>query len=151
MGEMQVPTYDKMFNQQLKAIYELGGSGTIEEINSKTAELLNLSDEILEIKHGNSNSMSEVDYRLAWGRTYLKKYGLLENSDRGIWALRSTKTPPPKVDPKKVIEFVREKDKAKKEKKDELEIDNEEPIELQDWREELKNILQNINPDHLNV
>lgn len=45
------------------------------------------SDETLQVSHGEEVTVSEVDYRLAWSRTYLKKFGLLENSFRGIWAL----------------------------------------------------------------
>jgi restriction system protein len=30
---------------------------------------------------------TELGYRLAWARTYLKGMGLLNNSSRGIWAL----------------------------------------------------------------
>ncbi len=49
-------------------------------------QLLNLPDKVLEILHG-STSQTEVEYRLAWSRTYLKKYGLLQNSTRGVWSL----------------------------------------------------------------
>jgi restriction system protein len=30
---------------------------------------------------------TEIGYRLAWARTYLKGMGLLTNSSRGVWAL----------------------------------------------------------------
>lgn len=30
---------------------------------------------------------TEVEYRLTWTRTYMKKVGILENSSRGVWAL----------------------------------------------------------------
>lgn len=79
-----IPTFDSMMNPLLKALHELGGSGTINEINNKTIELLNFPDEITEIPHGEKGYRTEIEYRLAWVRTYLKKYGLLENSSRGI-------------------------------------------------------------------
>lgn len=31
-----------------------------------------------------------MEYRLAWARTYLKKYGLVENPERGTWVLTKT-------------------------------------------------------------
>jgi restriction system protein len=31
--------------------------------------------------------MTEIEYRLAWGRTYLKGMGLATNSERGVWNL----------------------------------------------------------------
>jgi restriction system protein len=30
---------------------------------------------------------TEIGYRLAWARTYLKGMGLAENSQRGVWSL----------------------------------------------------------------
>ena len=145
MAKNKIPTYDSMFNHILKALYSLGGSGSIEEINQKTIEILNLPEDILEIKHGKSNTLSEVEYRLAWGRTYLKKYGLLENSERGIWALKSTKEPPAEVDAKIIVEKVRREDKENRNNED-PEIDEEEPLEVKDWKEKLKIIIQQIDP-----
>jgi restriction system protein len=84
-----VPTFDSMFVPTIQALQALGGSGTTEEIYEQVIQILNLSDEVLEILHG-STSQSKVAYRLAWSRTYLKKYGLLQNSGRGVWSLVST-------------------------------------------------------------
>src|SRR4030065_1581261 len=90
----QIPTYDEFIKPVIKVLVNLGGSGTIEEINGKVFELLNLSDTILQIPHGDDEARTEVEYRLAWTRTYLKKYGLLINSERGIWSLTQ-----PNIDP----------------------------------------------------
>jgi len=86
---MKLPTYDEMMNPLLEALKQLGGSGTINEINEKVFEIMKLPNEVLEVPHGENGSRSEVEYRLAWTRTYLKRVGLLENSSRGIWALSS--------------------------------------------------------------
>ncbi len=45
-----------------------------------------LSDAALAIPHKNS-SQSEFQYKLAWVRTFLKKAGALDNSERGVWTL----------------------------------------------------------------
>jgi restriction system protein len=87
--ESTVPTFDSMLIPTVQALQALGGSGTIEEIYEQVVQILDLPDQVLEIIHGNT-SQSEVEYRLAWSRTYLKKYGLIENSARGVWALVST-------------------------------------------------------------
>lgn len=88
MAEVQVPTYDAFMNPVIQALKSLGGSGTIEEINDKASEIAGLSDEQLEVLHNpEKGGQTEVEYRLAWTRTYLKKYGVLENSSRGVWAL----------------------------------------------------------------
>jgi len=82
---MSVPTYDKLFNPLLKAMQSLGGSGSVSEIDDSVAEILKLTDdEINEIHRRNTTKLS---YRLAWARNYLKRYGLLENSSRGVWVL----------------------------------------------------------------
>jgi restriction system protein len=49
---------------------------------------MKLSEEVLSVPHGDGTT-SEVEYRLAWARTYLKKVGAVDNSERGIWALTS--------------------------------------------------------------
>ena len=83
----KVPPYDKLLIPVLNALIELGGSGTIEEINEKVYELENFSEEVLQIPHGENSSQSQIDYRLAWARTYLKKFGLIDNSARAVWTL----------------------------------------------------------------
>ena len=81
-----IPSYDELIIPTVKALVELGGSGTVEAINERVYEITKLSDEVLQIPHGD-DGRSEVDYRLAWSRTYLRKFGLIENSSRGIWSL----------------------------------------------------------------
>ncbi len=143
MSEVKVPTYDTFMNPLLQALTELGGSGTIAEIATKTAEIAGLSDEQLEILHNPElGSTTEFEYRLAWTRTYMKKYGLLENSSRGVWALTHKGRKVEKVDPIKVKRFVHEKSKKLKEEKAEL-IDEE--GDEQTWREELSEVLSKMD------
>lgn len=100
-----VPSYDEMIVPTLEAIKLLGGSGTIEEIVQKVTELMSLDESVLSVQHTDTGQ-SEVEYRLAWSRTYLKKYGLIENSARGVWTF--TKPVDPKsVSPKEIVEYVR--------------------------------------------
>ncbi|WP_407682295.1 restriction endonuclease [Pseudocalidococcus azoricus] len=107
-----LPTFDSMLIPTIQALQILGGSGTTEEIYDQVAQILNLPDKVLEIPHGNS-SQSEVEYRLAWSRTYLKKYGILENSARGVWSLGSTAINHDELDPKEIVKTVREAGKSK--------------------------------------
>ena len=88
MAEADTPTFTSLMNPVIQALKALGGSGTIEEINNKAAEIAGLSDEQFEILHNpEKGGQTEVEYRIAWTRTYLKKYGVLENSSRGVWTL----------------------------------------------------------------
>jgi restriction system protein len=81
-----LPTYPDLVFPTLQAIRERGGSATIEEIEDGVAERMALSDAVLAIPHTNS-SQTEFQYKLAWVRTYLKKVGALDNSERGVWTL----------------------------------------------------------------
>lgn len=141
MNEIKVPTFDSMMNPLIQALKVLGGSGTIEEINAKTTELLNLSDNQLELLHDpQKGTLTEVEYRLAWTRTYLKKFGILENSSRGVWALTTKGNKIEKVNPTTVKRYVREQDK-----KNDKKTISEEGIELT-WREELLETLLQMHP-----
>ena len=136
--------YDELMNPVIDALRLLGGSGTNEEINDKVAELVKIPADQLEILHNpGKGGMTEIEYRLMWTRTYLKKFGLIENSSRGIWALTSKGSSIGKVDEKEVVRSVR--DFFKKDKGIPVE-DEDEPNETAAWQEELLDILYNMPP-----
>ncbi|TFB07993.1 hypothetical protein E3V08_06155 [Candidatus Atribacteria bacterium MT.SAG.1] len=84
---MLVPTYDNLFNPLLKSLHELGGTGSNSATEKKVAQILNLTEkEINEIHKG---GRTKLNYNIAWARTYLKLYGLIQNSARGVWVLTS--------------------------------------------------------------
>ncbi len=45
MARVTVPTYDAMMAPLVQALRDLGGSGTIEEIETNIAQMLRLSDD----------------------------------------------------------------------------------------------------------
>jgi len=137
----KVPTYDQLMNPTLQALRMLGGSGTIEEIYQQVTELVGLTNEQLDVLHDpERGGQTEVEYRLAWSRTYLKKYGILENSSRGIWALTAKGRQLDKVDVSAVKRYVQDEAKQRK-----LSTDLEglpEPVVTElSWRDELLGIL----------
>ncbi len=143
----QVPTFDSLMNPLLNALFALGGSGSINEIYEKVLELEQIDEEISSIPHNPEKSnQTEVAYRLAWARTYLKKYGLLENSSRGVWALTKRAKEEKQVQPQVILKDVREEDKLlkqknKKAKADSIELDYDDNLVEQSWREELYHLL----------
>lgn len=143
-----LPSYDELIVPTVKALVRLGGSGTIEEINTTVYEIAKLSDEVLQIPHGDEGSTSEVDYRLAWSRTYLKKYGLLENSSRGIWALLKADINVDNLEYTEIVRTVREQNKqASKLTAEEVEKGVIEEINTtEEWKEKILNILYNVTP-----
>lgn len=144
MAKVKIPTYDTLMNPVVQALKSLGGSGTIEEINNKVIEIAGFSDEQLEVLHNpEKGGMSEIEYRLAWSRTYLKKYGVLENSSRGVWALTPEGRKLDQVDGKEVARVVREQmAKARRAAEEKL----EEPEEAESWRDELLDALLKMEP-----
>lgn len=146
-----VPNYDQLMLPTLKALKELGGSGTIEEINEKACEIEKFSDDVLSVPHDQNGLQSEVDYRLAWARTYLKKYGLIENSARGVWALNDSDIDISKFNREKVVKTVKEQSrptKTQEKGRDNQKQYIDDKIEsLSDWKEKLLNTILNISPD----
>jgi len=142
MTKIDIPTFDTLMNPLIQVLKNLGGSGTIEEIDSQVAEVVGLSDEQLEVLHDpKRGGQTEYEYRMAWTRTYLKKYGVLENSSRGVWALTPQGIQLDQVNPKVVRRKVQEQHKqapiASQETEDEEETS---------WRDELVNALLAIEP-----
>lgn len=143
MTQVQVPTFEQLMNPIIQALKELGGSGTIEEINNKSTEIANILDEQLEVLHNpEKSSQTEVEYRLAWARTYLKKYGVLENSSRGVWALTPKGRQLDQVNSKAVRRYVQEQNR--KARMASVEVDETE--EETTWRDELLAALLKMDP-----
>jgi len=144
-----VPKYSLLITITYKALKCLGGSGTNDEINEKGAELLGLPDEVLDIPHLGSTSLSEFNYRMAWARTLLKKYGAIINSARSVWSI----TPDfANIDEVDGVEIDRICHKAKSTKiNTKNESDNEAdgvetPEEVRFWRKKLHEVITNMDP-----
>lgn len=136
--------YDDLMNPVIQALRNLGGSGTIEEINNKVAELAKIPSDQLEVLHNpEKGGMTEIEYRLMWTRTYLKIYGVIENSIRGVWSLTEKGSQIEKVEEKDVVRAVREQ--MKKNKKETSEEDDE-PNAKVEWQEELLDVILKMSP-----
>jgi restriction system protein len=145
VNDVAVPTYDAMMNPLLQALRELGGSGTIEEINGRVIDIMDLSNQQIEILHNpDKGGSTEIEYRLAWTRTYLKRYGLLENSSRGVWALNELGRQVEEVDSKEVVRVIR--DQMKKDRKTKIENSLEEEGLDISWQDELLDVLLDVDP-----
>ena len=115
----------------------------MEELDDRVAEIAGLTEVQLAVPHGDKRR-SEVAYRLAWTRTYLKQYGLLENSSRGVWALTAAARNVNSVDPKQVALDLRAK-RRQKAQGVESQDDLEEPPELT-WRDRALGAVLNMSP-----
>jgi len=140
-----------MFLPTLEALQMLGGSANIDELNAKVISIMELPQEMCSVLHKDGGTQTAVEYRLAWARTYLKKYGLIDNSARGVWSFAETFDG--NIDglsPDDIVRKVRAismgaKDNAPED--DDLENDGVElPDETMNWREHLREILLNMDP-----
>ncbi|MFU0778481.1 MAG: Restriction endonuclease [Citrobacter braakii] len=146
-------TYDQLMVPLMQALVNLGGSGSIDEIYETVVDIKKFDEETLAILHTpEKSSQTEIGYRLAWARTYLKKAGYLENSSRGVWALTDKAKQAPEIDSREIVNFVRTLDRKASQattdpSKPELSIDDS-PEEVLAWRERLHHLLiEEMTPD----
>lgn len=145
-------------NPTLQALHELGGSASNVEIHDRAVAILGLPDHQVSIplKAGQS-SPTQIAYDLAWARTWLKRYGLLENSSRGVWALTARGQATAEVDPKEVDRVVKEQIRLEKndnerasgsglDDSDEMLADEDESPLEEAWRAELNDVLLSMDP-----
>jgi restriction system protein len=85
-SKSDLPSYDQYFAPAVAVLKAHGGSATIEELEEGVAAEMKLSDEVRSVLHGDGPG-TQFDYELAWVRTYLKRVGAAENSERGVWRL----------------------------------------------------------------
>jgi restriction system protein len=147
-----IPTYDNLFEPTIRALEALGGSGTIQEIYDKVCELKGYSEQQQSVLH-KQGPQTEIFYRLAWARTYLKNYGAVENSGRGLWSLTEKGRSLQVVNKKEINAASKAKLPLKSQQNPNLTelvespLDVPIPIESDLWNEKLLSILQKIPPD----
>lgn len=103
----KVPQFHELIRPMLQGLQELGGSGSNKDILNKIIEILQIPQEIAEIPHSGSESRTELDYRAAWARSYLKKAGYLNNPSRSFWQL-TKEFSMDEIDVKEIVDSVRE-------------------------------------------
>lgn len=139
-----VPELKDLLNPTIDAIRALGGSGSNGEIRNKVIELMALPDEVLDVPHrGGSGSKSELDYRLPWARTHLKRAGLITNSSTGVWSLTPAGIRTGRVD----LDALKKMGRSQRAKSDEGQKNSLDGAGDSVWREQLSSILADMAPD----
>jgi hypothetical protein len=155
----EVPQYSEILWPVLQAVAELGGSGSIGEIVETVIRRESFTDGQQAVLH-NDGPETEIGYRLAWARTYLKAMGLLTNSARGVWALTDDGTAllaDPSLSESQRRERVRaawsahlaelrQARKSRPSRDDEL-PDAAVPVQERGWKEQLLDQLMAMRPD----
>lgn len=142
--EAKVPQYWELMNPTLRALRKLGGSASITELVEEIINDLELPDSIADLPHG-EGSQTEVGYRAAWARTYLRNVGLVENSGRGVWTLTREGNQSEEIDPGEIRRRVRRihrKKRGARPDEDDVPPDDE----ADDWESELLAVLKAMDP-----
>ena len=103
---------------------------------------MHLSNKVIDEMH--TFTMTEVEYKLMWARTYLKNFGAIANSKHGVWSLTNKGVDMLKsgaVDAKEIIQFTNQKQGIKDSGNEDVP-----QVEKKDWREQVLDILMNLDP-----
>ena len=139
MRKNKVPKFDELMDPSVQALKSLGGSASIDELVPEIVKLLGLPQEVADVPHGATGG-TELEYRAAWARTYLRKAGLIENSERGIWALTPEGAKAAAVDGQQLS-----RDVAKQFQSERAKNDDSVP-EILSWQDKLIAVLQAMDP-----
>lgn len=140
----KAPGYADLLLDTLKVIASRGGSASIEEIHDGVVERCKFPDDVVDELHPGSTVTTELEYNLAWARTYLRKNGLVLRSKNGVWALTKLGVEASKkdsIDKKAIVKGAVAVQKAETAGNNPLEIEERRP-----WRDSLSEILHNMNP-----
>ena len=150
--DKRIPRYSDLIMPTFTALKELGGSGKNSEILEQIIKDLEISDEVADIQHNGKVGKSELSYQADWARTYLRKFGIIENSARGVWSILPDYVSAENLDVQEIIDTIRksiiEKSKADIAPENDDPVDDyvEFPDESKPWRLHLASVLQNMDP-----
>jgi restriction system protein len=80
------PVYRELFWTTLRALQELGGSGSRQEVAAQAAALGGYAEAEQAALMPNGRT-TRIAYYVGWNLTALKRIGLADNSQRGVWSL----------------------------------------------------------------
>jgi restriction system protein len=152
--EVGVPSYVELLWPTVQALRAIGDSGNIDELVEKVIELEGFTEEQQSVLHGDG-PRSELQYRLAWSRSYLKGMGLLDNSARGVWTLTDRGRDPHldedavlKLHAEHVVEARATRRARRRAGRDRApaEVGAAAPDQARDWKEELLDVLLAMPP-----
>lgn len=151
--DARIPRYNDLIVPVFLALKKLDGSGSNDEILTGVIDILHLPDDVVDFPHKGSTSISELAYQLAWARTYLKKYGVIENSSRAVWSIRPEYAQETSLDARRIVQTVVAETQQHQNSGKQLPANDdpeddgvESPDEIKPWRQKLLEILQNMNP-----
>ena len=149
-----VPSRLDLLNLILTTLHELGGSAFRSELQNKVIENMGVPPAVLRVPADLGNKAKAED-KVGFAMTRLKRLGLVDNAERGVWSLTAKGRETQHVDPEEAVRSARQQDRVRKQAKS-AEADLTENVEnsaedsadgTTSWRENLLDTLQNIPPD----
>jgi restriction system protein len=151
-----VPSYRDLLWPTLQAVIAIGGSGRIDEINGAVVDRQRYSEAQQSVLHGDG-PQTEIEYRLAWARTYLKGMGLLDNSARGVWSVTEGGR---RASEEQLVDLHddyarRARERSRQRRRQGTSQQTERPVDQEaeqdngerDWKDDLLDVLLNAPPD----
>jgi len=146
MAETQVPSFDKLMWPAISALKQIGGSASHQELLDKVIELAQIPEDVQNVPH-TSGRESRLGYNLRWAQSYLGKYGALENTARGVWALTAKGRRLHESDMKEVVTTVRKMSQAKPRPGKPVPGPEEGHDANTQWKDDLIAVLQGMSAD----
>ncbi|MDI9429079.1 MAG: restriction endonuclease [Spirochaetota bacterium] len=148
-----IPRAKDLIHPTVEALKNLGGSGTNAEILEEIIRINKVPDEVADISHLGSTRMTELSYQAAWARTYLKQYGIIENSAHAVWSITAEYSRKDIPEAKAIIAYSQTRSKGgtrqvTQEPDDHEQHDEERgyPEGVRPWEERLEEILHSMDP-----
>ncbi len=152
----EFPDLPAMMLATINALKTMGGSANIQELDEQIIEMEGITEEEQSFMMPN-DKRPKLNYYLAWARTYLKRGGAVDNSQRGVWSISELGEKIFSVDQtqevhEKVNAEERERAKLKRlssQSSDKATPEKNEVVsdyEYDDWKVALLNVLREIDP-----
>lgn len=141
-----LPKYHEFMLPTLVALNELGGSGSVDEIQDKVVASTRLSPEQLDLTYPTSGAAIAAD-RMSWARSWMKHGGFVKSGGRAVWVLTDLGRTALNWAPEKVRNRCNEEYKAKQAARELEKTDEDGDTELDsDWNDTLLAKLKAIDP-----
>lgn len=129
----EIPRFDNMFQLVMDILHDFDGTIDVTRMEQEAAEKLNLSSAARNRIHNlREGYRTELGYRLAWARFYLKKAGYVESPKRSLWNLTEKGLFNPIINREEIIGIATEreaKEEIEKEQVSNIQGENSDGIE----------------------
>jgi restriction system protein len=143
----KVPPFDDLMWPTLSALKDSGGSASNQELLARVVQIMNLSEEIQNTPHG-EGPRTELEYRLLWARTHLRKAGAINSSERTVWFITAAGRGLTEPDMKKIVQQIRREYRRHEPESEESTPEITELVQSDErWRDQLLSVLQGMPPD----